>query len=122
MTAHSGMQVVTCLHNRFYKDLEEDHLANPADLEGAFDTALRHVQRSISSGMNASDGSSARPQLQKLETELRRERAIALQRGTINREWLQKTVRWVIEWVPEKEITLVAALGEIARAAPLAAS
>src|SRR2546423_6122232 len=53
MTAHSGMQVVTCLHNRFYKDLEEDHLANPADLEGAFDTALRHVQRSISSGMNA---------------------------------------------------------------------
>ncbi len=44
----------------------------PADLERAFDTALRHVQRSISSGMKTSGGSSARSQLETLEMELKR--------------------------------------------------
>ena len=89
-----------------------------ADLESAFDTALRHVQRSISSGMKTSGGSSARPQLETLETKLRRERAKALELGIVDHEWFQKTVRWVVEWVPETDLTLVAALGRIARAAP----
>ena len=97
-------------------------MAKPADLESAFDTALRHVQRSISSGMKTSSGSSARPQLEALETELRRERVKALELGIVDREWLQKTVRGVVEWVPEKELTLVAALGAIARTRPSAAS
>jgi hypothetical protein len=68
--------------------------------------------------MQTSGGSSARPQLETLETELKNERAKALQRGTVDREWLQKTVRSVVEWVPDKELTLLAALGQIARAAP----
>jgi hypothetical protein len=72
--------------------------------------------------MNTSDGSSARPQLEMLETELRRERAKALQIGMVDREWLQKTVRWVVEWVPDTELTLLAALGSIARATPTALS
>jgi hypothetical protein len=93
-------------------------LENPADLESAFDIVLRHVQHSISSGMGTSDGSSARSQLEMLETELRRERAKALQIGMVDREWLQKTVRWVVEWIPDTQFTLVAALGTIARAVP----
>ena len=93
-------------------------MTKPADLESAFDTALRHIQRSISAGMKTSAGSSARPQLETLETELRRERTKALETGIVDREWLQKTVRWVVEWVPDTELTLVAVLGPIVRAAP----
>jgi len=94
-------------------------LAKPADLESAFDSALTRVQRSIASGMKTSDGSSALAQLEKLEEELRAQRANALERGALDREWFQKTVRWVVEWIPDDELTLVAALGQIVRAAPL---
>ncbi|MBC7790426.1 MAG: hypothetical protein H7Z74_10805 [Anaerolineae bacterium] len=68
--------------------------------------------------MKTSDGTSARPQLEKLERELRAQRPSSLEDGSVDREWLQKTVRWVVEWVPETDITLVAALGRIVRAAP----
>jgi hypothetical protein len=68
--------------------------------------------------MKASDGSSAKPQLEKLERELKEQRMIALEQGKVDREWFQKTVRWVVEWVPDDELTLVAALGRIVRAAP----
>jgi hypothetical protein len=93
-------------------------LAKLGDLESAFDTALRHVRQSIASGMKTSGGSLARPQLEKLETELSQERAKALELGIVDREWLQKTVREVVEWVPDTDLTLVAALGRIVRAAP----
>ena len=116
------MQVVTYLHSRFHKGVSGGHLAKPADLESAFDTALRHVERSISSGMKTSAGSSARTQLEALETELRRERAKAVELGIVDRDWLQQTVRSAVEWVPEKELTLLAALGRIARSAPSALS
>ena len=72
--------------------------------------------------MKASDGSSALPLLEKLERDLRAHQANALERGSLDRDWLQKTVRWVVEWVPDDELKLVAALGGIARAAPTALS
>ena len=93
-------------------------MAKSADLEVAFDAALTLVQRSIASGGKTSEGSSAIPQLEKLERELRAQRASALERGNIDRDWFRKTVRWVVEWVPDDELTLVAALGRIVRAAP----
>jgi hypothetical protein len=63
-------------------------------------------------------GAPAAAHLQKLERELSLERAKALERGGVDREWFQKTVRDLIEWAPETELSLVAALGRIARAAP----
>jgi hypothetical protein len=93
-------------------------LATSAELEVAFDKALRLVERSIASGTKTSEGSSAVPHLEKLERELRAERASALERGNIDRDWFRKTVRWVVEWVPDDELTLVAALGRIVQAAP----
>lgn len=88
-----------------------------SDLENAFDAALTHVARLIRTDMKTADGNSARTQLEELEKQLKRERAKAVERRTIDREWFQKTVRWVVEWVPDDELTLVAALGAIARAA-----
>jgi hypothetical protein len=91
-------------------------LAKNQDLEVAFESALSHVERSLATGMKTMDGDSARPQLEKLEQELRVQRDQARARGAVDRDWFQQTVRWVMEWVPDTEITLIAALGRIARA------
>lgn len=87
-------------------------------LQLAFDLALARVERLLANDMKTAKGVSARAQLEKLEKELKKERALALERQTVDRDWLQKTVRWVIEWVPDSELALVAALGAIVRAAP----
>ena len=42
----------------------------------------------------------------------------AIQRGSVDREWIQKTVRWMVEWVPDSDLTLIAAIGRIARGGP----
>ena len=97
-------------------------LAKSRDMESAFDEALRHVRRSLARNMNTIDGSSARPQLEKLEEELRVQRAAALERGAVDREWFEKTVRWVVEWLPDTDLTLIAALGSIVRVQPPALS
>ncbi len=68
--------------------------------------------------MKAVGGEPAAPYLKKLEKELKLERAKALKRGAVDREWFQRTVRWLIEWAPETELAIIAAFGRIARAAP----
>jgi hypothetical protein len=94
-------------------------MAEQLKLQLAFDLALARVERLLGSEMKTGKGVSARSQLEKLEKELKRERALALERKTVDREWLQRTVRWVVEWVPDNDLALVAALGAIARAAPV---
>jgi hypothetical protein len=96
-------------------------LAKTHDLEEAFDAALTHIRRSLSGGMKTMDGSSARPHLEQLEAELKVQRDHTRKRGAVDHDWFQKTVRWLAEWVPETEITLIAALGRIVRASPPAA-
>jgi hypothetical protein len=92
-------------------------LATTAELESAFDAAITQARKCIKAGMTAIDGDAAAPHLRELEDELKLERARALERGAVDREWFQKTLKWLVEWVPETELTLVAALGRIARAA-----
>jgi hypothetical protein len=93
-------------------------LATNAELESAFDAAIAQTRKSIQTGMTTIRGEPAGPYLEKLEEELKLERPQALTRGAADREWFQRTVRGLIEWVPETELTLIAALGRIARAAP----
>jgi hypothetical protein len=68
--------------------------------------------------MAAVGGGAVSAYLQKLEEELRLERVRALERGAVDREWFQKTMRWLVEWVPETELALIAALGRIVRVPP----
>jgi hypothetical protein len=89
-----------------------------SELQRAFDTALDRVAQSLAGGMTTIDGSPARPLLERLGEELKIQRGLALERGAVDRNWFQRTVRWMDEWVPETEITLIAALGRIARVAP----
>lgn len=97
-------------------------MATTAELEAAFDAAIAQARRNVKAGMKTLAGEPAAAHLEKLEEELKLERARALARGAVDREWFQRTVRDLIEWVPETELTLIAALGRIARAAPTLSS
>ena len=85
------------------------------DIESAFDAAIDLVTRASRTGLSTPDGHSVTEQLGQLEFRLRTERAKALERGTVDPDWIQKTVRWVVEWMPESNLTIIAALGRIAR-------
>ena len=47
----------------------------PLELENAFDMALAQIEGLVGSGMKTVEGASARPQLEKLEKELKRKDA-----------------------------------------------
>ena len=87
-------------------------------LDEAFGDALDAVRKCRASEMTCVDGSSAERNLDRLEQELVEERTRAIQRGSVDKDWFQKTVRWLVEWAPENDLTLIAALGGIVRARP----
>lgn len=94
-------------------------MTTPA-LAEAFDKAIDEVIKCKTAGMTCVDGSSAAENLDRLEAELIAQRAQALERGAVDKHWFQATIRWLVEWVPETDLTLIAALGRIARAKPSA--
>ena len=85
------------------------------DLASTFDAALRQVQHAHDEGMRTAWGDSARPQLQQLRADLEAQRAFALKSGAVDPTWVRDVVRRVAEWTPESELSLLAALGAIAR-------
>jgi hypothetical protein len=90
-------------------------MAADQEIEIAFDAAIDQVRRAIAAGLAADDGRSVREELGQLEFRLQAERAHAIARHTVDRDWVQKTIRWVVDWVPESDLTILAALGRIAR-------
>jgi hypothetical protein len=93
-------------------------VAKPLDLESAFDAAIEEVKRTRDKGMTTLTGSPAGPELDRLANELRAERARAVERGRVDRDWFQQTLRSVVTWIPEEDLKLIAALGRIARVQP----
>jgi hypothetical protein len=114
------MQVVTCLQQTFFFDRADkgEGVAQSFELENAFDAAIDLARSAIDAAMVALSGKPARPQLEALIRELELERARSVARGAVDTEWFQKTVRWVVEWAPETDLTLIAALGRISRVSP----
>jgi len=92
-------------------------IRNP-ELESAFDAAITQAQDCLKAGMTTATGESARPQLEELERELRSERQHVIESGVVDQAWFQKTLRALVDWLPDTEMTLIAALGRIARARP----
>jgi hypothetical protein len=90
-------------------------MASNQDIESAFDAAIEQVQSAISGGLTDDEGRALTEKLGQLEFRLRTERANAIGRQTVDREWAQKTIRWVVDWAPESDLTILAALGRIAR-------
>jgi hypothetical protein len=91
-------------------------MARHTELEDAFDAAISETQKSLAAGMTTATGENAHSALEKLQQELERERQAAIQRGSVDREWFQTTVRWLVDWAPETDLNLIAAMGRIARA------
>jgi len=90
-------------------------MAGTAELESAFDAAIAQIRSTIEAGMQTATGDDARSQLEHLSQELVRQRQLSVDSGSVDRDWLQKTIRWVADWAPETDLTLIAALGRIAR-------
>jgi hypothetical protein len=111
-----GMQVVTYLQHTF--TLSHTAVNDLSDLQKAFDSCLTEVRKAAGRGIMTADGASAESKLQTLEAELVAERERAVAKGSVDRTWFQTTVKWLVEWLPETELTLIAALGRIARAKP----
>jgi len=97
-------------------------MTKEAELDTAFDGALRLIRKSQRAGMKTGSGEDARPLLKQLEAELKAEQARSAERGSVDAEWFRHTLRWLIEWLPEDQPQLIAALGKIARAHPDTAS
>jgi len=100
----------------------DEAMATPAEIESVFDEALRLTNRALSGALETIDVEEARPKLEALAAELLIERDRAIERGSVDREWIQKTVRWMVAWVPDSDLTLIAAIGRIARLTPTAVS
>ena len=88
------------------------------DLGAAFDSCLTEIRKASQRRMTTVTGASAESKLETIEAEVSAERSRALERGFVDRDWFQSTVKWMVEWLPETELTLIAALGRIARAKP----
>lgn len=89
-----------------------------SELELAFDSAIAQTRKYLDSGMTTAAGESARPRLEELQHELEHQRARAAETGAVDQQWLQTTVREIVKWLPDSELTLIAALGRIARVKP----
>lgn len=90
----------------------------PADrdeLLSAFDGAITAVRRLEAADLRTSSGASARPHLERLFDDLETKRGEIAAGGSLDREWAGRVVRDVAEWVPERELPLIARLGQIVR-------
>jgi hypothetical protein len=91
-------------------------MAKRSEPEAAFVAAIAQTRKCARLGMTTSNGQDARPHLEKLELELEQQRQRTLDGANVDRVWVQRTIRWLVEWVPESDLALIAALGRIARA------
>ena len=90
----------------------------PADRGGllsAFDGAITAVRRLEASDLRTSSGASARPHLERLRDDLEAKRGEIADGGSLDREWAGRVVRAVADWIPERELPLIARLGQIVR-------
>ena len=90
----------------------------PSDRAGllkAFDGAIAAVRRLEAEDLRTSAGTSARRHLERLLHDLEAKRGEIAAGGPLDREWAGRVVRAVAEWVPERELPLIARLGQIVR-------
>jgi hypothetical protein len=82
----------------------------------ALDQMIAAARRLEAEGLRTAQGRSAAPELARLLDELGARRAEVAAGGGLDPEWTRRTVRWVAEWLPDREVPLLALLGGIARA------
>ena len=85
------------------------------ELIASLDTLLRRVERARAGGMRTLRGDDARQQLDMLAAEIARQRELVEHGSDVDADWLRETIRWVATWAPETDLTLLGALGALAR-------
>ena len=83
------------------------------DLANAIDAAVRAADAALANEMQALDGRPAEPHLERLRRDLLAMRA----RGAVGADELRAMIRDVASWAPEDDVSLLGALGVVARAA-----
>jgi hypothetical protein len=84
-------------------------------LAAAIAHAISAVDRAQASGMQTSTGDSAHEELDRLRADLNLEADELREGRTINADRVRAMIRRVAKWAPESDISLLAALGAIAR-------
>jgi hypothetical protein len=82
------------------------------ELTEAIDAAVRAADKALAGEMRAADGQPAAPHLERMRRDLLAMRA----RGAVDPDELRHMIRSVAGWAPEDDVSLLAALGLIARA------
>ena len=90
-------------------------MSHSTSVATAFDYAIRQVERALRAGMHTSADVDATPALQQLHAELRAHRDAAIARGAVDAAWIGATVRAVAVWAPAHDLTLLGALGALAK-------
>ena len=88
---------------------------SPAAVAAAFDNAIRQVERARRDGMRTRDDADAEPALDRLHADLVARREGAVASGAVDAAWIGATVRAVAAWAPEHDLTLLGALGGLAK-------
>ena len=86
-------------------------------LLSAFDDALAAVRMLEARELQTATGGPAAAELAQLRDQLAEHRAAAAAGQPLDREWAGRTVRAVAAWLPDGELTLLARLGALVRAA-----
>ena len=85
------------------------------EIDDAFERAVTKVDVAAAAGMLTLSGASAAPSLARLRADLLAQRDLARAAGHVDAEWIRRVIRSVAEWTPDTDITLIAALGALAR-------
>ena len=86
-----------------------------AAVAAAFDNAIRQVDRARREGMRTRGDADAASALDRLHADLVARRGDAVALGAVDAEWIGATVRAVAAWAPEHDLTLLGALGGLAK-------
>jgi hypothetical protein len=86
------------------------------ELLQGLDATIAAVRRLEADGLRTAQGTPADEQLRRLREEIMARRAEVAAGAGLDREWVGRTVRAVAEWIPDRELPLLARLGRIARA------
>jgi hypothetical protein len=81
----------------------------------ALDSLLDVIDRALRAGMRTLGGDDAGPRLRALRAEVATQRETLRAGGALDAEWIRTTIRGVATWAPESDVSLLGALGALAR-------
>jgi hypothetical protein len=108
------LYTVQCLLGRFHVCRVRAAMTDPQALADRLEAAIREVDKAQRRGWRLPDGSSADEHLRRLQSDLSRIRAAAVERGGTDGNHIKALIRWITDWIPNPDDRLVSAIGRLA--------